>query len=177
MHRNLLYIQIQSTYELLVCLVVSKSLRVWNVKHLEEKSSVRDVVRVVVVVDSEPHHGVRLWFQVSYNTAGSSRGDQNWRCVGSGSLGWNQTQIVVPIDIGFFKFVQIINGVQAEFVHILLDFGRQEIGKFSLVRSAFTVGGNQVVRFSNTKNLAQTKRHFLLVLLITCHCSYCYGLV
>ena len=45
---------------------------VGNVKHLEEKAKILNVIRAVVVVDSEPEHGMRFRVFITDNSGGSS---------------------------------------------------------------------------------------------------------
>ena len=83
-----------------VCLFVRRD---WE--HLEEESEVLNVVRAVIVMDSEPEHCVGIGILVSNNTGCSSRGDQNRRSKRSGSLRGDQTKVIVPIDILLFELV------------------------------------------------------------------------
>ena len=125
---------------------------IWrNWKHLEEQSEIFDVVRVVVVVNGEPEHRVRIGVLVSHDAGGSPGGDQNGRREGPGSLGGDQTEIVVPIDVLLFELVQIFDAVQSHLFHLLFDVVGEEFGHVFRSRIVLLIRGNQVIGFFSEK--------------------------
>ena len=127
---------------LLYTLVCRGGFVVGNVKHFEKESEVLNVVGVVVVVDGEPEHGVCFGVLVSNDAVVHAGRDENGGLKGSGSLGGDQSEVIVSLHVFFFEFVEIFDTLQTQFFHILLDLGWDKIGNRRRRGFAILVGGN-----------------------------------
>ncbi len=139
-------------------MVSSMGLWVRNVKHLEEEPQIFDVVRVVIVVDVEPVHGVSLRVLVSNLTSVVSGWDQNGGTIRSRTFRWYQTEVVVPLHVLLLQLIKVLNTVKAEFLQILLDIFRGKVGDVSYRRLTHLIRWNEVIGF--TQNLINPKGKF-----------------
>jgi hypothetical protein len=140
----------------------SKRFFVGNVKHLKKETQILDVIRVVVVVDGKPKNFVGFRVDKTNLPSSTSGRDQDRRGKSPGAFRRNQTQIIVSLSVRSFQFVELFNVIDTKFVEILLDIVRNKVGDVSFVNFAVAIGGNQIIRLSDAKNLAQTERQFFL---------------
>jgi hypothetical protein len=141
-----------------------KSVFVGDMKHLEEESEILNVVGIIVVVDIEPKDGVRLRVDVSYRTGSPSAWDEDGRRISACSFRRHQTKVIVPLRVGVFQLVQLLDIIYTKLIKILSDIRRKKVRDVSLVNLTIPVGRNQVIRFRDAKEFAQAKGHTVVVL-------------
>lgn len=129
-----------------------------DVETPEEKAKILDVVSVIVVVDGEPEHGMRVRILVSYNPRRSSRRDQDWGGEGSSALWGNQTQVIVTLGVSGFQLIELFDTIQAKLLQVLLNIIGDEVRDVHWPSLALLVGRNFVIGFFS-EELSNTKRN------------------
>jgi len=125
------------------------------VQHFEKEPEILDVVRIVVIMDGEPEHGVRSGVTVPNYAAIQSRRNQNGRCKSPSSLGWNEPEVVVPLHVFLLELIKILHTVNSEFLHLFPQVIGGKLGDVTLFHFTVFVGGNEVVGFA--ENFVEAK--------------------
>lgn len=136
-------------------MVGALNFRVRNVEHLEEETDILNVVGVVIVVDVEPIHSMSFWVLVTHCSSIVSGWDQNGGRIGSRTLRWHQTKVVVSVHVLLLQLIKVINPIQTKFLQILFDIRGDKVGDEPWFRLAHPVRRNEVVRFS--QNLVEAE--------------------
>ncbi len=126
----------------------SSSLFIRNMKHLEEKSQILNVVSILIIMDGKPIDRMRSWIFIANNSTIHPRWNQNRRSETSRSFRWNQAKFIVPIHILLFHFIKVFNTRQSEFLKVFFDFRGGKVWNGAFFGFTVGIGWDEVVRFA-----------------------------
>ncbi len=121
-----------------------------DVEHLEKKSQILNVVRIVIIMNVEPIHGMSGGIFIPYTPTIHPRWDENRRCKTPRTFRWNKSKVIVPLHILLLHLIQIFNTGQSELLKVLLDLWRCEVGDVSGFSFSLRIGWDEVIRFDGS---------------------------
>ena len=114
-------------------------------QHFEEEPKVFYVIRIVVVMDRKPEHGMCRRITVPYHTTIHPTRNKNWTLKTPRPLRRHKSEVVVPLHILLLKLVEFLYTVDSEVFHLFAEVVGGEFGDVALFEFVVAVGGDEVV--------------------------------
>lgn len=128
-------------------MMTGRRILIRNRKHLKKEPKILNVIRITIIMNRKPKQRMRRRITISHDPAIHSTRDQNGRLKSPRPLRGHQPEVVVPLHIFLFEFVEFLDAVDAEFLHFFSEVFGGEFGDVAFGGFAVAVGGDEVVGF------------------------------